>query len=429
MIVESEFGCIDSLTQQLHVITRGEAPEIGSLGAICAGETTTFSARNTSLINVYSDVSLNNLIFTGEQFQSGPLEETTLFYVTNAATTVESGAVTVEVPVNIVSPVIEVLPDLSNLAQNAAVIQVEDPSLYNSINWEINGNFNSDQSSFSQILADGEESFNISLQVLDTMGCMGASSLSLSPSKSVRPFFPNQIVCSGEEVLITPENGNVFSFFANETDLEAIHKGQEFLFTNIDNDTAIYVRGIDSLLESDAVRIDFIIEEFIVDINASTFDLELEENTLAREVSLSAEGDGILDYEWFIDDVLVESIPMPVLFFDEPGEFEIKLIATNENGCRAEAIQFVRVTFPSVVTSTIDGFNETFLWPNPSNGIVFLPENLEFVAIHSISGNILDISPSDDHSIDLSQLDDGIYFAVFLTKEHTTQVEKIVLRK
>jgi len=425
--VTNAFGCIDSLTRQLTVLRRREAPIIGELPQICPGETVNIFASNTSLINVYADQNLEDLLFSGENYITSALFESQTFFITNSTNNIESQAARVDVIVNRLIPIINVAPNLQNLDENTVVIGVDEPSLYNSFSWMVNGEFVSNEAMFSY-LPSANENINVTLSAVSSLGCDANGTQLIEPIISEAPFFPNQLVCSGSNVLISPSNGELFAYFSEENDQQAAHKGRDLLIENITNDTSIFIRGIDGLLESESVQVDILVEDFSIELSASSLELVIDDG-VAQRVDFGAEGAGITSYLWFIDDLLIETIAAPTFFFESPGEFNVKLIATNENNCRAEDEVQINVSLPAVVTSTANTIAEFLISPNPTSGLIFFPNDMKFVGIYTISGKLLNVIPSQENSLDLSKYRDGVYFLKVLTRNNTFQVGKIVLRK
>ncbi len=425
--VTSSLGCIDSLSKVLRVVTRGEKPIVDSIKNICIGDNIQIVASNSSSINVYFDESLDSLIFSGSTYSSTALTKNQIFYVTNTAGLFESNPVAVNTFIDVVTPSITASPSLEVLDANVIELSTPNPELYTAINWSVN---NADQGMEENISfpLENANALNVLLNVTNLNGCNGEMRQTIVPAKSVLPVLANQLACSGTDVILSPGNGQNFSFYQNENELVANSKGSQLILENIVQDTVIYVRGIDDFIESDPLRVDILIESFAVTISSSQEEILLELPGLAQEVSLSAEGD-INHYSWFVNDELVERVAEPILFFGTPGEFNVELVAENENGCLATDSILLRVTEPSVVTSSQTGFVNLGIYPNPTKGLIYIPNDKKLLNIYTTAGKRINIEWIDQNTINMSNLNNGVYFLQVQTNDNLIHVDKIVLRK
>lgn len=407
--IESVFGCSDAVTKQLVVLNKNPEPVFSPMDTICVSGTVEIVATNSDSINVYSDQSLTELLFSGSTFQSTAILQNRTFYITNVSGPYESNPVAFEVFVESVLPEIVVLPDTLALNESAMILSLDADQSLIVTGWNING-VDSGDGNESRFLLNGFDGDEVTAQVMavNERGCMGESQRSISVRTSDTPFFSNQTACSGTSLAIEPMNGEFFAFYAEESSSVALGKGSSFVLEDITTDTSIYIRGIDEFLESSTVKVDILVEEFNVSVSSSEERVTLDESGLAVEVTFDATGDQASSQKWFLDDSFVDITPQLKLFFQEEGIFEIKLIAENSNGCISEDSIKLEVSKESVITSV--GESKDFsVFPNPTTGTINIPDNLEKVELYTLSGEKNLSRSAIGNVLDISGLETGVY--------------------
>ncbi|MEL6556857.1 MAG: S8 family serine peptidase [Bacteroidota bacterium] len=407
--IESVFGCSDAVTRQLVVLNKNPQPVLNALDTVCFGNSVEILAENSDSVNVYSDSSLSELLFSGSAFESAAITENQTFYVTNVRGPYESNPTLFEVVVESVVPEIVALPDTLALSESAMIVSLAADQSLTVTDWSINGVDAGDgvESRFSLEGFEGDEAI-AQVTAVNMRGCVGESQRSIAVRTSDAPFFSNQTVCNDASLTIEPMNGEYFAFYAEENSSTALGKGGSFILQDITSDTSIYIRGIDEFLESNAVKVDILVEEFDASISSSLEKVTLDDSGLAVEVTFDAEGDGISSQKWFLDDTFVDIVPQIKLFFKEEGIFDIKLIAENNTGCISEDSIKLEVSKESIIT-TVRESNDFSVFPNPTTGIVNIPDYLDKVELYTLSGERILSRSAIGNVLDISELEAGVY--------------------
>ncbi|MGB3465707.1 MAG: S8 family serine peptidase, partial [Cyclobacteriaceae bacterium] len=266
--VESIFGCKDIKTQTIVVLSRSAKPEVPNSFNICAGQSVSIMADNTSSIRVYGDSELQNPLFNGEVFTTENLEAGLQYFVTNTSGDIESLPVKVDIKVN--NPIANIIavPDTVSLTELGIRLKA-DPVMNPVVSkWSVNGN---DKGADQEIALKIEEFVNDSLKVMmqinDDLGCTGEASKVFTLSKAGKPFFPNQSVCRGSDLEIVPENGKYFAFYDKSDADKPMKKGSQLMLNNLLSDTTIFISNIDGFLESERQQLELTVDDFEIKIN------------------------------------------------------------------------------------------------------------------------------------------------------------------
>ena len=427
--IESVFGCLDSETKQLVVLSKNPDPILNSIDTICLNSTVEIVAENSDSINVYSDNSLTELLFSGRVFESTPLSQNQTFYVTNVEGPYESNLVEFDVFIETVTPDIIALPDTLTLNESAVILTLNPDQPLTVTNWKIDGaNVGDDNEIGFSLNGFDEDIINVQVSAINDRGCVGESQKEIKLRVSDTPFLSNQTVCQGASLKLSPMNGEYFAFYAEENSTTALGKGGTFTLAEITSDTSIYIRGIDEFLVSDAIKVDILVEEFDVTISSSTEKITIDESGLAVEIIFNAQGDGIIRQRWFLEDSFVDITPQLKLFFKEEGIFEIKLVAENNNGCISEDSRILEVSRESVITSVQESV-EFSVFPNPTNGIINIPGNPMKVELFTLSGERILLRSAIDNMFDISELSAGVYIVKCWMSNGSILNSRVILLK
>ena len=425
--VTSVFGCVDVTTRDLVVLNRNPIPQFTVLtDTLCMGQSVSLSAINSDSINVYADPQQLNRLFSGGAFEIGSVLENTSLYITNVDGPYESNVVQYQLLIDDFEPIWFAVPDTTNLSETGVFFQSLDAGFRSDFQWTVGGEAISDH---FRVRYDLEEVAPGDLTVVhnarNERGCEGESTQTLMLASSSLPSFPSQQICAGANLLIKPTNGQYFSFYTDPVSTEAVHKGTSLLLQQIDRDTVIYVRGLDGFLEGPTEVVTLIIEDFEVQIEASQTEFVLGQQALS--VDFEAVGE-IVSYSWFVNDVLVDVTPAPVLFFDSVGEYQIRLEAFNNNRCLAVAETVITVSAPPVVTS-VEANNEFPVYPNPTSDLLHFDNKTVAIEVLTLSGQLMMRQELTDGLVSLKSFQNGIYLVRAFTREGDLQLHKVIVRK
>src|SRR5690606_17484277 len=94
------------------------------------------------------------------------------------------------------------------------------------------------------------------------MGCTYTVNHTFNIGESPLPEINLEKPCPGTHVQLHPTGGTVFYFYADADLQELIHKGNHFIFENLNTDTVIYITSIDNLQESPPLAVPITLDNF-----------------------------------------------------------------------------------------------------------------------------------------------------------------------
>ncbi len=194
--------------------------------------------------------------------------------------------------------------------------------------WYVDGLLKSELDTFYMEVR--KASYEITLSITNTTGCANATTQSVTFATSPLPMAENQLICTGSNLLLEPNNGEWFAFYANEALSHLIKKGRNLTIAELKKDTTIYVTGLDSILPSAAipVKITVALPQFSIVATPDTLYLSEQSTT-----SFSTNNDELIGWDWYIDNTPTETTSHPILYFDTEGVYDIVLNATGPMGC------------------------------------------------------------------------------------------------
>ncbi|MCC5935589.1 MAG: S8 family serine peptidase, partial [Balneolales bacterium] len=255
--VTSTLGCVNEITRELNVQYRSPQLQMASNATVCYREPVKLSASNSQKIRVYSDFRLSELLYEGSTFTSAPLEKETMFYVTNAAYTLESQAQTVRVKIN--RPHIEILaqPDTSKSPNPMYAIIFDNSSEPGDYVWMKDGG--------NSLLQTGEKSVSLPvddasaqpIQLIKTNieGCTDSAEYLLQPLAAQQPENLQLSGCRNTELEIAPVHKGVFAFYRDQAMQQLLHVGSSMNLQAGNSDQLVYYTCLNTFRQSEPAEI------------------------------------------------------------------------------------------------------------------------------------------------------------------------------
>lgn len=410
--VDSDLGCSESVTKQLLVAERPASPTIGDYD-ICRNETIVLE-HPTEAYSIYS--SNGERVLKGETLELGPFDDDTTLLVAQWSSGLESLPVQVDVSLNALKAEFLAYPDTMSNDFNALFIFSGDGA--DTYQWSIDGQIESTSSQFSSTVSGP---ITLELQV-SNQDCSDQVTEVIEFMSSVTPTVQDMVACAGEPLTIVPEGGTYFGFYQDESLTQLISKGQQLVLEDLTQNQTIYVVGIDDVLPSEVVSMEVSVSAFNVEIAASPASLDLGINSSVQFTANAS----IATAEWYVNGSLMETALSPTLLIDEPGTYEIQLIATDGNGCTSTStIQYE--AFFRILQS--QEHSDLIIYPNPimDHMNIRWSENLESITIMDLSGRTIEkwIYPtSNSFQIDLKS---GTYIAEFTSSSSAKKEIRLIV--
>ncbi len=372
----SEPGCSHSFTRMLTVVRRSSLPAVSDV-QICAGSNVTLQATNTEALAFYADAALEHFLYQGSAWTVGPLWYDTVFYVVNREGEYESlpKAVAIEVirPTLEIDFVLDTVSLTPKYTMNLFAEGISDE--IQTLQWYINEAWMGSQETitydFSPHQAKGDP-FTVRLAYSIRSGesvCDFTATKTFEPAATDKPALSANYICQNEKVIITPEEGEVFYFYTDNTLDTLIHKGRRLEVNTMDGIHTFFITRMDGLKESEAAQVT-ISNNLFANFTMSADTLYLSEHqsvTLAGFTTDQSDPKQI-SWHWDMGDgQLINKSNSFSHYYDTAGIYQIRLVAYTADGCMNTIKKMLVVE--KVAASDEDLIHKALkIYPNPTTG-------------------------------------------------------------
>jgi subtilisin family serine protease/PKD repeat protein len=414
LTVTSTIGCVDITTKNIVVADRPLPPSLPSI-SLCRNET-------TSLIHPTDEYVIYNMNGTrmnkGPTVEIGPFEQSTTLLISQIIGGFESLKTTVQIEVSDLTATYSLLPDLSASATQGFFSYTGSPAT--SIEWRIDGEVVSTNESFSYSVTGSP--INLELYVANEF-CDDILAEAISFTSSPIPDVPSYSICFNDDVTIKPTKGTYFGFYADEALSNLLLKAKELTIADLNQSQTVYVVGLDNILPSTPVAINISLLDFETDIVATPTLLDLSVN---QSVVLSASNPNTISAKWYINDQLVDQTLSPILLFNSPGTYQLRLEAMNASGCQSTSI--MAYTVVSKVTS-LRNTDRIGVHPNPvkRGETITLDSNYDWARLVSLDGQVVsEFTARNGRAKIPTALKVGVYLLLTNSKGHTLATKLVI---
>jgi len=359
--VQNVVGCIDSASTQILVGYKNSIPDVNNQ-ILCINDPAILSAGNTDSILVYDDFNKSRLLFSGDIFVSDPLQNDTVFWVSNVKGSYESDLKEVEVRISNPDVSFEYYIDTTDLSSISKLIFDHSGDSLITRSWFINhaslGNDNKIGYDYNNV-----DKFTVTLLVEDSIGCQDSTSMAFNPVETPEPKFDSQIVCINQRALIRSKKNRLLAVYSDGDMKDRIFKGKLFMTPPLTESIVYYITSLDSLLESRPIPVTIEVSKVSAQINIDPDTLNILES---NQVEFSA-ADGMIRYYWEFERNGTDTLPVVQRNYYDVGTYDIFLSMTDSIGCIHEETRKLIVI---MITGIDDELPNVILYPNPSENIV-----------------------------------------------------------
>lgn len=413
MIATNDLGCLDTINSEIFVAVRSEKPSVTDQ-LICNGTSTQISASNASLIRVYDDKALNNVLFEGNTFSTGNLETDQAYYVTNIDSW-ESLPVKVNIKVS--------HPDLSfNYALDTVeltkkyLVNFENTSTYElNSEWYVNDKFSGNGKELA-VDYTGLNNVEVVLTAEDSIQCRDSVIYAFEPKTSQMPADLAYKSCSNQSVSVRPANDQIYYFYSDAALTNMIHKGNTLDVEVFSNDSVLYYTAMDQYLESEPAMITVNNAGLIAKIDARPDKIDISKE---NEVVLTDMSDNADWSYWYRTTGTIDTSTVLVESVYEVGDYIYYLVAGTDLGCVDTAVINVKA---EIITGLEDDLNGISMFPNPAvDNFKIKLDNQSFtnplVSLVDMKGAlVLNEQPSefyqDQLTVNTANIQPGIYLVI-----------------
>ena len=363
LVASNAYHCADSVTKYLMVGGAEPVPDIRDT-LVCKGDTAVLRASNVSLIRIYADPLLSNLLAEGDSFATGPLWSDTVFYAVNAEGSYESLPAAVRVKVSAPKPGFSYGLDTVDLNEKYLLVVSSDDRDYHKIRWLLDG-LPAGASDPVQIDYTGRTSFEITQILEDSLGCTDSTLVAVETVQGPAPAGDSLYQCRGEEAMIRPQGGNIFYFYGDSAMERLIHKGSVYFTGPLEESNCIFVTNMEGLAESPAAefRLEVSAARAVCSFSTDTLDLVRSNTVIVKDES----ADAAWSY-WELPSGLIDSSKVLYEQFDQTGIYTYRLFAGDAYNCVDSLSKELHVVYITGLTGEEE--NVSFPYPNPAQTYV-----------------------------------------------------------
>jgi len=240
------------------------------------------------------------------------------------------------------------------------------------------------------------------------------------------PTGTQQGVCEGAPVLVTPDNGSTFRFYADQNRTEMIGHGDALPLGAVYKNRTVYVSNADSLFESLPVPYTYVIPEKA----EAGFKLDQAFGRMGSALHLVNLSKHAAALTWDFGDGTTSAEAHPSHAYQAAGLYTITLTATDSLGCLQSSVSKQLQVYADRVT----------IYPNPASDRIAITltgpvdannsANAPRLTLTDITGKVMSppsyVSESNLY-YDVSRLAAGIYIA-HVVYNNASYVERILVR-
>ena len=320
----------------------------------CKDETATLSLADGDSWDFFSDAAgQTGLLFQGNNFETGVISGPTKVYVRNTDHAWKGELFAVDILLDPVTADFEISEDpvlLENGSSGGIVFKStgENNAAWA---WEFGNGFQSTRKE-PQTTFQSAGTYTVSLMATSPAGCTSSFERPLTvANRAPLPQLETQYICRNASATLQPLNTNTIRVYADEAGETKLFEGQVFHTGTLSEDTVFYVANADSLYESRLLPVAVLMNNPV-----ASFDYLPDTTTLQPAILLANTSTNATSWQWFAGGTLISEEKNASLLPGDAGEMEVRLVATNEQGCTEEVsmtLTFKKSATPVVSNGTV----------------------------------------------------------------------------
>ncbi len=155
------------------------------------------------------------------------------------------------------------------------------------------------------------------------------------------PIIAEYQTCEGEDITVVPSAGSTFDYYNDVALSQRIGSGDTLEVTGITNNRTLYVVNTDKAYLGDARRVILEVTPTVAAFTLPSDTLIIDENS--RSIQINDASTNAQQWSWDFSNGILSSQQNPVVNFDAPGVYEIKLEASSGAGCTDNTSQLLTV--------------------------------------------------------------------------------------
>ncbi|TAH19383.1 MAG: PKD domain-containing protein [Cytophagales bacterium] len=420
-------GCTDTISKFFRVGNKSPNP-IVSNQTVCKGASVTLNPTNGTKFKFYTSLPLSTPVHSGQSYSFTPTASSIL-YVTNADSIIESNYQTVSIEVNEPKAAFTTATEIL-LYRSNSISQFQDLSK-NAVSWSWNfgdgSPISKEKNPNYQYKKQGE--YEVRLSIIDIYGCEASTSMKVKVfNRAKPPQISGVTICKDAPVMLRPTGGKKFRFYETYPSALILFSGEAWNLGKVAESKTYYVTCIDSLHESEATKVEIKVDEITAD-----FDIKfVGESAFAGDtLYFQPKSKNAIVWEWFMGDGTASYRNNPFRVYKNAGNYGVTLNIGNATGCVASMTKILTVKEKTIIPPNI----KVFLYPNPTDGEIKMEvSTLKFtpvyIELYNALGQRLDVLTKDMikneiYKYSLQGREKGVYM-LRLTFDGETFVKKVI---
>lgn len=416
LAVETAQGCLDTAIKTLVVAERPNLPVIEDIN-VCTNQSFSIADNNSDTIIVFSSLESETRLFKGKILELTVVNDTIL-YVSRIENGFASKRKEVKVNIQVPQTDFHIIPNIETEA--SSILLVNNATQQQTLEWTVDNTLIGFGDSLNFEVQ--KESYQVKLIATTTNGCVDSLTQTISFQTSPTPEISIENPCLNDPVTLSPTNGKVFAFYSDNALSDFISKGSELTIENLDQDTTIYIVGLDSILPSNPLIVNLSPEIFEFKIVADQEVLDLSKNKNMQFSTSSPKSH--VSWNWLVNGKQVSALNEIEIFFQESGFQEIICKGTNENECNYSDTLLLEVVDEVIIPLSLKTENEVKIYPNPTSGqfsLSGIPEEAK-ITVSDISGKVFfqQVGCKSPCSLYVQNMKSGLYLVKVETETIST---------
>jgi serine protease len=244
------------------------------------------------------------------------------------------------------------------------------------------------------------------------------------------PLAINDTVCVGTSLQLTPSNGKLFKFYADEAKTNLIATGPSLELPELSQNLELFVCNADSVIDSPLVPIRVV----VANTPEAGFSIaQVEELEVGKRIAFRNETKNGDSWMWHFGNGDTSTEREPSYSYPEPGLYEVLLVAGSNFGCSEDSVT-QQIEVKQIQEAPHTNGNQLLLYPNPATHElhVALPTANAGLTLHMTDTMGRLVAPPvikrlpQEAVFDLSGIAEGLYI-VQLTCENTTLTRRLLI--
>ncbi|WP_109833256.1 PKD domain-containing protein [Reichenbachiella versicolor] len=344
--VTTNHGCIDNVSK---IVSVHPQPEVNfSTTSVCADAPMVFNnATISSAASIEYDWDFGDTKSSDEENPSHQYESFGNYKVTLVAETGE-GCIGTHSEVVVIEPLPQINFSIDNVCFGKEISAINNTTISNgtiSYFWDLGNSDSRDVRQFTyKYNAHGD--FDVTLEATSDFGCVSQETKSITIYPLPEVDFEVEEVCDGLESVFdntsSIPNGTIDNYiwdFGDQTNAIVESPTKQYLNAGL-YEVALQATSNNGCI--DGISKEYVVHElpianFKIESVCSGTDVEIDDK--------SDSPDGTLRYAWTFGNGEEDVVPEPTIYYELPGDYEVKLKVTAGNGCQDSLAKIVHVYY------------------------------------------------------------------------------------